>query len=315
MDKFSEEIVKMRSLMERVEKPHTKYQAELNESAYLTEAHERSVKNPSEIFDILDQIGNNKFVSIGTVTNAKLKLPTTSIKNPKTNRMNKVPDMKAFGKAVGSSEDIAAFVKITSYNLRYTDAKAMGEKYKAWKEAANGIRQNFGLNPIATKEDGGYTQKMDYGKGISVYGGDNEDKKGNFYTAQNTYGARIKSSVYTVNSEGHIIQELTDEQVKPYLAAKRPMDGVAALRKLEKSEEEIEDYIKQMTDLKMQYRNFEGNSILYVVATINGEKIIYINTQLMRNVDGVDIDPQDFVTIAKAKYAESMKEVDDVAEE
>lgn len=102
MDKSTEEILKMRSLMERMEKPHTGYQAVLNEEQYLMEAHERVLKSPEEIFDILDQIGNNKFVAIGTVTGANLNIPKVKRKNPETGRMKGYPDYETFGKEVGA---------------------------------------------------------------------------------------------------------------------------------------------------------------------------------------------------------------------
>lgn len=188
----------------------------------------------------------------------------------------------------------------------------MSKKYGEYKKAANDIRVASGLNPIGDKEND-YTSTMNYGSGIDVYSGSDKSKANNFYTPQNTYGAKVKSTVYAVNQEGNIIQELTPEQIKPYLAKKREMDGVAALRKMEKSEEEIQDYIDKMTNLHMNYKRFEGNSILYVVATVNGEKIIYINQNLMRNVEGIDVNPQDFITIAKARYAEDMKTCEEMA--
>jgi hypothetical protein len=54
--------------------------------------------------------------------------------------------------------------------------------------------------------------------------------------------------------------------------------------------------------LKFKYINFESNSILWIAATINGEKIVYINDNLYRAVDGIDINPQDFRAIARERY-------------
>lgn len=52
----------------------------------------RKVKSSNEFFDILDKIGNGKFVSIGYVTGANLNVPTIKKKNPLTNRMKGYPD-------------------------------------------------------------------------------------------------------------------------------------------------------------------------------------------------------------------------------
>ena len=96
-----------------------------------------------------------------------------------------------------------------------------------------------------------------------------------------------------------IIKELSPEQVRPYLKAKREIDGVAALRKMGAEEERIQDYINQINNLKFKYINFESNSILWIAATINGEKIVYINDNLYRAVDGIDINPQDLQEMTK----------------
>ena len=57
-----------------------------------------------------------------------------------------------------------------------------------------------------------------------------------------------------------------------------------------------------MKDLKFKYVNFESKSILWIAATVNGEKIIYINDDLQRAVDGIDIRPEDFREIARNRY-------------
>jgi hypothetical protein len=77
---------------------------------------------------------------------------------------------------------------------------------------------------------------------------------------------------------------------------------VAALRKMGAEEEKIKEFISRIDELKFKYMNFEGNSILWIAATVNGEKIVYINDNLQRAVDGINIDPQDFIAIAKRRY-------------
>ena len=50
----------------------------------------RRVASSSEFFDILDKIGNGKFVTIGYVTGANLDVPTLSRRNPAANRMKSI---------------------------------------------------------------------------------------------------------------------------------------------------------------------------------------------------------------------------------
>ena len=258
----------------------------------------RRVASSNEFFDILDKIGNGKFVTIGYVTGANLDVPKVSRKNPLTNRMKQYPDYTVFGNEQG---EIGALVKITSYNMRYLNRTTVGQKYGEYKDSANGIRGDFGLDPIGSKQ--GYKQGTNWSpNGPEMYNGNNVELQDHSYNPQNIYGVKPRGVVYAVNNEGHIIKELKPEQVKPYLKAKREMDGVAALRKMGTEEEKIQDYINQMNNLKFKYINFESNSILWIAATINGEKIVYINDNLSRAVDGININPQDFRAIARERY-------------
>lgn len=257
----------------------------------------RRVASSNEFFDILDKIGNGKFVTIGYVTGANLNLPTVKRKNPLTNRMKSYADYSVFG----SEEEIGALVKISSYNFQYLNRETVGKKYGEYKQSANGIRANFGLDPIADKQ--GYKQGTDWSpNGPELYNGNNADLQTHSYNPQNMHGVKPKSTVYAVNNEGHIIKALPQEQIIPYLKSKREIDGVAALRKMEVEEDKIEDYINQINALKFKYMNFESNSILWIAATINGEKIVYINDNLNRVVDDINIRPEDFRAIARERY-------------
>lgn len=259
----------------------------------------RRVASSEEFFDILDRIGNGKFVTIGYVTGANLNVPTIKRRNPETNRMKGYPDFSVFG-AEGENE-IGALVKITSYNMRYLNRTTVAKKYGEYKNAANGIRGNFGLDPIANRES--YKQGTSWSpNGPELYKGQNTELQSHSYNPQNIHGVKPKGIVYAIDTEGHIIKALSQEQIKPYLKAKREIDGVAALRKMGAEEEKIQDYISQINNLKFKYINFESNSILWIAATINGEKIVYINNNLARAVDGINIRPEDFRAIARKRY-------------
>lgn len=259
----------------------------------------RRVASSEEFFDILDRIGNGKFVTIGYVTGANLNVPTIKRRNPETNRMKGYPDFSVFG-AEGENE-IGALVKITSYNMRYLNRTTVAKKYGEYKNAANGIRGNFGLDPIGNRES--YKQGTSWSpNGPELYKGQNTKLQSHSYNPQNIHGVKPKSVVYAIDTEGHIIKALSQKQIEPYLKAKREIDGVAALRKMGAEEEKIQDYISQINNLKFRYINFESDSILWIAATINGEKIVYINNNLARAVDGIDIRPEDFRAIARERY-------------
>ena len=67
-------------------------------------------------------------------------------------------------------------------------------------------------------------------------------------------------------------------------------------------EEQVQDYINDVKDLKFQYRRFEGNAILWVAATVNKQKIVYINSNLVKSINDINISTQDFVEKAKERY-------------
>lgn len=259
----------------------------------------RRVATSNEFFDILDKIGNGKFVTIGYVTGANLDVPMVKRKNPETNRMKGYPDYSVFG---GEGEgEIGALVQITSYNMQYLNRQTVNDKYVEYKKAANVIKGNFGLDPIKDRE--GYKTGTSWSpNGPELYNGKNDELKSHSYNPQNMFNVKPKSVVYAVDTEGHIMKELSKEQIKPYLKAKREIDGVAALRKMGAEEERIQDYIRQMNGLKFKYKNFESNSILWIAATINGEKIVYINDNLQRAVNEINIRPEDFRAIARERY-------------
>lgn len=270
----------------------------------------RRVASSEEFFDILDRIGNGKFVTIGYVTGANLNVPTIKRKNPETNRMKGYPDYSVFGEE--GEDEIGALVKITSYNMRYLNRSTVGKKYGEFKDAANTIRGNFGLDPIGNKES--YTQGTNWSpNGPELYKGQNTELQSHSYNPQNIHGVKPKGIIYAVNTDGHIIKELSPKQIEPYLKAKREVDGVAALRKMGAEEEKIKDYIEQINNLKFKYINFESNSILWIAATINGEKIIYINDNLARAVDGIDIRPEDFRAIARERYKIDLANLQEMA--
>ena len=257
----------------------------------------RRVASSNEFFDMLDKMPNGKFVTIGYVTGANLDVPTIKKKNPLTNRMKGYPDYTVFG----GEEEIGALVSITSYNFKFLNRESVNKKYGEYKQSANAIRGNFGLDPIGDRES--YKTGTSWSpNGPELYNGQNDDLKNHSYNPQNMYNVKPSSVVYAVNKEGHIIKALSKEQIVPYLKKKREVDGVAALRKMGVEEDRIQDYINQISNLKFKYKNFESNSILWIATTINGEKVVYINDNLSRAVDGIDIMPQDFRAIARERY-------------
>ena len=194
--------------------------------------------------------------------------------------------------------------------MRYRNRKVIGKQYGQYKDNVNAIRQEFGLEPMADKQNN-YKQANTWGaNGIELYVGDKDKLKGHSYNPQNIYGIKPVSDVYAVNKEGDIIKKLDKEQVIPYLKKKgQEPSGVNALRKMNAEESQIENFIKKINDLKFRYINFEADSILYIAATVNGEALAYVNPNLKRAVNDIDINPQDFIQIANERYRKDTNEM------
>lgn len=273
----------------------------------------RRVISADEFFDKLDELGErgneHLFVTIGYVTGANLNVPKIQKRNPSTNRLKKYDDYSVF--QGDSNEEIGALVKITSYNFNWRSRKSVGKQYGEYKQAANGIRAKYGLEPI--KDKSGYTQTMNYGSsGIDVYNGNNSALQNHSYNPQNMFGVKPKGVVYAVNTNGRIIKALSQDQVKPYLKAKSEADGVAALRKMGVDEQRIQEYIKELANLKMSYKNFESSSILWICATINGEKILYLNDKITRIINDISINKDDFIAVARERYKKDLAQLQEM---
>lgn len=272
----------------------------------------RRVADVGELFDLLDQIRNSAWISFGYVSSVKVNksMPTKKIRNPQTNRMNTVNDFSMFSSQ--GEDEIATIVKVTSYNIQYRNRDLVARQYGNYIDRVNPIRVSYGLNPIAQKEKD-YAEKRDFGNGIDVYNGNKEELKGHSYFVQNVHNAHPKSVYYAVNRQGRIIKELPKEQLKPYLEYSN-MDGVDALKKLGAQDEMVKEFIKKVDDLKFVYRRFIHECILWVAATTkNGDRFTYINNNFNRVVDKINMNPQDFLAIARERYNIGVSDIESMA--
>jgi hypothetical protein len=261
----------------------------------------RRVASASEFFDILSSMKGGCFATIGYVTGANLAIPQVKRKNPDTGRMKNYDDYETFGKELGHDGEVGGIIKLTSYTLNWSTPESLGKAYKKYKADANTIRSEFGLEPIQDRES--YKSTQAYGdNGVSTYSGNNDALSLHSYTAQNIHNARIKGNYYLIGTDGMVMREVNKDELVSYFKKASEMSGVAALRKMGATEERIQEYIDKMNGLGMSYKNFEASSILYMVATVNGEKIVYINENLTQSIRGINIIPAEFTKIAKERY-------------
>jgi hypothetical protein len=297
------EMAKMKSLMNRIENRMTPYEAVLNEEKLLNEVRvpkDVVLKSADEFFDIMDQSGAGKFFTMGCVFTANIE-PTVKRKNPLTNRMKSYEDYSVFGEG---SDDIAAIVSLVSYNRQYQHRDTVSKEYGLSKEKENEIRRNYGAPEVGEK-NGGYKEKVDWGKhGAEVYKGSNEELQGNTYHPINVHHSKtnITKRYFVIGKDGHILRELDEATIKPFLKKKTGNSGANALRRLGTEEETIKAYLDEIDKIGMTYINPKGDSILYIASAINGQKIRYINENMKRCVNDINIAPEDFLKIARERY-------------
>ena len=276
---------------------------------------ERRVADLNELFDLLDEVQNGAWISFGYVSDVKVNksMPTKKIRNPQTNRMNTVSDFSIFNSE--GEEEIGTVVKLTSYNIQYGNRGLVTDKYNEYVKKANPIRVSYGLKEIQPKENP-FKRTAGYGKGgVEVYNGKKENLKSHTYFPQNLSGAekRIKSTYYAVNQEGHIIRTLEKEQLKPYLL-KRDVDGASTLRNLGVQDEVVNEYIQKILALKHVYTTFVHDYILWVAATTkDGDRFTYINPNLRKVIDRIEINPQELLSIASKRFNVEMNTIERLA--
>lgn len=269
----------------------------------------KKVADTNSLFDILSSARGGSYVTIGYVTGAKLKMPSKKMKNPETKRMKSYDDYEELGRTLGQEGEIGGIVKFTKYiGLNFTTPKNFATAYNKYKDDFNNIRRTFGIEDTANRDS--YVKQQDYGKnGIGVYTGDNDEIRNHSYTRQNVANTKkITSTYYAVDMEGNVIREVDKSEIKD-LITKREVNGVSKLRAMGADDARIKEYIDQVNALGFRPQTFEASNILYICASVNGEKYIWINENLSfnprnmeKNLNGVTIQPGFFTSLARNEY-------------
>lgn len=256
----------------------------------LNEQSFRIVVGPNEFFDFLNGIQAGQWITLGYVTPAKVNVPKGYRINPETHRKNQFDDWDAFGKQY-NLENVTGVIKLSTYHFQWQDSEEVGKKYDTWKSDRDRLRQQYGLE---TRKATYSTKKVDYGKGISGYGGDNEKLAGHTYSNFNMFNIIPKTSAYYIISNGELVEvdksELDllppsiDKTIQNLLSAGASQSEVACLS-------------------AFNYRRFEHSKILFLCATSDKDPKLFINTSLSDTISkGLHVEPNALIQIAKDKY-------------
>jgi len=309
------ELAKMQSLMERMDGHYSKEQSNrlledvlkrnkvIKESLDELDANDRDDVDTNEFFDMISSMKGGAKASIGYISGAKLNVPQIKKLNPETKRMKSFDDYDAFGKQLGETEKVTGVIKFACYLLNWRSPENMRKHYNTnYVDKVNSIRDTYGVAHMSRRKP--YTQTADYGNGISIYNGDNEKLKGHSYSQQDIGKLTSKEKdvkYYLIGENGNILREVSMEELKPYFKASS-VEGIKAFRDMQKSDEEIAAYAKQIAELNFRYTSFEHSSIVFVITKINGEKKRFFNKNLVSTIKGFNINSEEFINLAKKKY-------------
>ena len=286
------ELKEMMNLIDRMDNHYTIFEAEkLNEEVDELDARGRQDIPVSDFPSEIQKVKGGTKCTIGYVSSAKLDIPQIKKVNPATNRMKNYPDWATFGKNFGVQEEIGGVIKFARYSINWRSPENMRKHYNArYVSRINPINRAFGLPEIQPMKRKDRPQDLDA----------NGDR---LYTNQDTGAGSCETHYYLVATDGHIIKEISASDLVPYFK-KYSTTGVAELRKMNASDEVIQDYIKQRKTAEegFRYTRFNYSSIAYVITSINGEKKRFFNDELSDDIKGTGVNPAEFIEMAKKMY-------------
>lgn len=275
----------------------------------------RIIKHFDEILDILDNIKGGQFVTIGYISVVKNWQNTPKKNNVKTGKVSNRNDYNKLSDIVGGErpnhEQIQGFIKITRYTglnyLNETSFKKQSDIYKAKRDV---IYKEFNISNILAKQTGQDSQKGNWGaqdSTHSVYTNADNSKK---YSRQNVVNAKKDNVYYTIDENGNIIDIIKPSSIKPYLKS-YGIPYEQALRKSGMGDIYVNDYVKKMTEINRRFmiNTFSIDNVLYILATVNGEKILYINDQIKPMISSkIQVDVNQLLDMVKEELSGKMFE-------
>lgn len=203
-------------------------------------------------------------------------------------------------------------VKMSRIEFNWQSEKKYGENFGKYADARDALITKYGGEPVRKQ---GTDTRLDYGTGgVSV--GSTDNTQGRLYSHQN--GATVKpldEYYFLADTNGQLKGGISKEAIKNIVAKSGDADGVAALKRVNASDETIKSYLEELKALKFRVLKLMYHSILFVVGTVDGEKIFFWNSELANQIGSgsyvVAIDPTSFKEKAKELYKKSYKEIEE----
>lgn len=275
----------------------------------------RIIKHFDEILDILDNIKGGQFITISYISAVSNWQNMPKKKNIKTGKISNKNDYNQLSDIVGgerpNQEQIQGFIKITRYTgLNYLSETAFKKQSDIYKTKRDDIYKEFNVSNILNKQTGQNSAKGKWGvqdDTHNVYSHADNDKK---YSRQNVANAKKDTVYYTVDEDGNIVGAISPSSIKPYLKS-YGIPYEQALRKSGVTDERINDYVGRMAAINRSFmvNTFSTDNILYIFATVNGEKILYINDQIKPIISSkIKVDANQLLDMVKEELSGKMYE-------
>lgn len=252
----------------------------------------RRIATIDEMIDIISSIRGGLIVSIGYVSVANLY---KTMKNVNAEDFGKnLDDSRAdigdenykmwndFRTGAVKKFPCGEILKVLTCTLNWQSEVNYNKNYGEYADKRNELLKSFGAEPVfdtQPKKD----EMLNFGKGgVSV--GATEKTRDRLYTHQNSAtinwnAPQNKKSYYIVDKQGEVMDTPVDSRIIKSLS-KFNIDGLSSLKKINASEETIKAYASKLKEFKFGVMKMLYDRILYIVATVNGEKIYFINENL-----------------------------------
>lgn len=288
---------------------------------------ERRVTDINEMIDILSSINGGVFVTLCYMNSARIG-KTLSGKEINVDQFGQDLDnnriegddetykeLKRYQQGGNNRKNkfpYGGIVKMSTYQFNWQNEENYGKNFHKYAKERDALLAQHGAE--IPKREIKHDERLKYGNGVSV--GATDNTKGKLYTHQN--GATIRNATsryFVVDKDGELKGGISFNSIQQIIAKSNDPDGVSALKKIGASDEVIEEYVKELKKLNFSVLKLSYDSILFIVATVNGEKIIFINNNLSNEIGSgaykIKINQQSFIDIANKIYKQSVTTLDE----
>ena len=280
----------------------------------------RRIANIDEFIDIIAELKGGLFVNICYMSSAKVKKTLRGVDVDKfgadldTNRMTDDDEiyqtLKGYQQGSPKKFPYGGIVKMSTFQVHWQTEENYRKNYGKYAQSRDALLAKYGAS-VNSRD--GYDSLQSYGHG-GVAIGSTDNTQGKLYTHQN--GATVrnrKNEYYLVDENGDLKGGVSYNAIASLVTKSGDTDGVSALRKVGATDEQIAEYLDELKKLNFSVLKLMFDSILFIVASVNGESIYFINSALARQVGSgnytVPINPDSFIQKAQEIFNANYKEI------